>query len=123
MVETIDSISTSRIIRESQKAYIGVFEDRIVTSQIFCDYYQLGFSQNNLGFHIRGLLEIGPHIPRTSIRFGILFSAMKKDDDASIVNFEIFYGLNDVFESDEEDDLLKRNSFGLQTTFPIKLNR
>ncbi len=116
VVETIDSIAPNRSVINSKKALSGTFEDGIVTSQLFCDYYQLGFTKSNFGFHLRSTVDLGPSAPVTSIRGGVLFSAMKKGEVKSIINFEIFYGLNDIFK---DNNLLNRNILGIQATFPF----
>jgi len=118
-VQTIDSIGVNRSIIDTQKAYKGDFESEIETVQIFADYYNVGWTNSNIGFHFRGTIDIGPHIPIYSVRGGLLFSARKKEDIKTILNFEIFYGLNDILKDNGEEDVLSRNILGMQTTVPF----
>jgi len=117
-IETKDSIASNRSVIKTQKAFSGTLEKNVVTAQAYFDYYQLGFTKNNLGFHLRGTVDFDTDFPKLSVRGGIIFSAMNKDDTKSIINFEIFYGLNNILKGDEENPL-KRNILGIQTTFPF----
>ena len=120
-IQTKDSTSTNRSVIKTQKAYMGDYLDNQVTAQVYSDYYQFIGTKDNIGFHLRGTIDIGPQVPVTSVRVGLLFAATKKDDFKSVANFEIFYGLNNIFKTGEEDSLLGRNIFGIQTSFPFNL--
>ena len=87
----------------------------------FSDFYQFIGTKENVGIHFRGTVDLGQEAPVTSLRMGLLFAATKKDDIKSVANFEIFYGLNDIFKEGEENSLLSRNIFGIQTSIPFNL--
>jgi len=118
-IETTDSIALNRYSIKADDALIGEYKDNQIVVELFTDYYLFTGNKDNFGFHLSGNLNIGPFVPITSIRGGVIFAALKKDDTKSIVNFELFYGLNDIFKAGEEQSLLSRNFFGIQTTFPF----
>lgn len=118
-IVTNDSITSNRYSTKTVKAYEGEFKDNVITSQVFGDYYQYIGNIDNVGFHVRGTVDIGPQAPVTSMRFGLLYSAMSKEDNKAVANFEIFYGLNDLFKNGEERSLFSRNIVGIQTSFPF----
>ena len=116
---TSDSLGPTRTKIKTQKVFMGDLKTEIPTGQVFADYYQFVGGTNNLGIHLRGTVDLGPHLPVTSLRAGVLVAALKRDDLQSVANFEIFYGLNNIFQQGQEDNLLSRNVFGIQTTFPF----
>lgn len=118
-IQTVDTVAENRIIIDSQKAFEGAFKKSIQTGQIFVDYYNVGWTNQNLGLHLRATLDLGPFTPVYSARAGLVFSAKKKDDIKSNVNFEVFLGLEDLFKKDGENELFLRNSVGIQTTVPF----
>lgn len=121
-IETRDSIAGNQTRVSTQKVYDGVFESGVVTANISADYYQYLGTKDNVGFHVRALVDIGPFAPVTSLRGGLLFSALDKNKERALLNFEIFYGLNNLFKTGEEQSLLSRNVLGIQTSFPFDFN-
>lgn len=122
-IETTDSLAPNRISVKSQKAYVGEFEDNIVTGVISSDYYRFIGAKNNLGYHLRAELDILDNFfILTSIRGGVVFAITSQDDLKSILNFELFMGINDIFKAGGEDTIFGRNVFGIQTTIPFNFN-
>ncbi len=121
-IQTTDSVSPSRVIFSTQKAYQGRYKENIAIGNLFADYYMFVGAENNIGIHLRGTVNLGPFIPVYSVRGGLLVAALKRDDTKSILQFEVFYGLNNIFKTGAENNLLSRNVFGLQTTFPLNFN-
>ena len=120
-VETVDSVSANRFVISTQKAFSGMLIKNEFSAQVYFDYYKLGYSKANLGFHFRGTVDFDQDFPDISLRGGIIFSAMNRDNTKSNINFEIFYGLNNILKVGGEDSFLKRNILGIQTTFPFNL--
>ncbi len=118
-IVTNDSIAANRYSTKTTKAYQGEYKDNVVTSQVYSDYYQFIGDIDNVGFHIRGTVDIGPQRPVTSLRFGLIYAAINKENHKSVANFEIFYGLNNVFKNGEEQSLFSRNIIGIQSSFPF----
>lgn len=119
-IQTIDSLAPNQFKTSSQKVYEGVYEDNVVRAKLLGDYYHLFGGLDNMGLHVRASLDLGPKSPVTSLRFGAVFSVLDKEKKASFVNFELFYGLNDLFQTRGEKTLLSRNVFGIQSSFPFK---
>lgn len=120
-VETRDSIASNQTIVSTQKAYSGEFKRQVVSANVSLDYYQLFGVLGRAGFHMRLGIDIGPFAPVTSFRVGAMFVALNRDKEDALVNFELFIGLNNLFKSGEEESLLSRNVFGIQTTFPFNV--
>lgn len=119
-VITMDSVDANTFTQTSQKAYSGNFQDSIVTGQLFSDYYQFLGKRDNVGFHLRGTVDfVEKKSPITSLRAGLIFAAVKNGEDKSIVNFEVFYGWNDLFGNSSRESLFSRNIIGIQTSFPF----
>lgn len=118
-VTTTDSISPTQGLVKKENAYVGDFDSNDVTVTIFGDYYRFIGNRDNVGYHIRGTVDVGDFKPVTSFRAGLLFPFVKIDDKASFLNLEFFIGLNDVFNNDEGESALKRNVVGLQATVPF----
>ena len=118
-IVSYDTLSSNSFIRSSENAFQGSFDDEFITAELYSDYYVFKGNKDNRGLHLRATVNIGNSKPITSIRGGIIFAALKRDDFTSIVNFELFYGLNDIFKEGEEDSILGRNVFGIQTSFPF----
>lgn len=118
-VRTTDSLSPNQVVISTENVYQGQYEEDIATGSLFADYYRFVGTENNVGIHLRGTVNLGPFNPVYSIRGGIILAAIKRDDIKSILQFEVFYGLNDIFRTGAEDNLLSRNILGLQTTFPF----
>lgn len=118
-IETRDSISAKEVIVSTQKVYSGSFKSAVTTANLSLDYYQFLGNKDNVGFHIRIGGDFGPYSPRAFSRVGLLFSALDREKKKSILNFELFYGLNDMFKSGGEEKIFERRVVGLQTTFPF----
>lgn len=118
-LETVDSLSINRNAIKTNPVYIGAFEDKLITGKISVDYYRFKNAESEVGFHLRGETNFLSNQIITSIRAGFLFVAIKEGNGKSIVNFELFYGLNDILKTSGEDTIFNRNIMGIQTTFPF----
>ncbi len=121
-IQTVDSISPNQNNISTQKAFSGLYESAVISAKLFSDYYHFIGNRNNAGFHLKALVNIGEHAPVTSLRAGVLLAALNRENQKSIINFEVFYGLNNIFKSGGEDTILDRNIFGIQATFPFDFN-
>lgn len=121
-VHTIDSISPNRSTRKVDKAYQGFYEDEVVTALFSGDYYQFIGHKDNIGFHIQATVQLGPFRPVTSLRGGLIFAALDNKEGKSLINFEVFYGLNHIFQHNGEQTLFNRNVAGIQATLPFNFN-
>lgn len=124
-VRDSESIS-SNPNRESftdQSVFVGDFQDNINEITLFFDYYRFfGQSdQSNFALHINpSVLYKDGSRPLTSFQTGLVIPFKKTDDQSTFLNIEVFYKLNDFFNtSDSENSLLGRNTIGLAATFPI----
>ena len=118
-LKTTDSLSPGRTLIKSQDVLIGDFDKNSLSSQIYGDFYKFVGTKNNVGFHVRGTLDLGEFKPVTSMRFGFLFPLMDKDKKGSFLNLELFFGLNDIFEEAEDESFFNRNVLGIQATVPF----
>ncbi|MEQ9120669.1 hypothetical protein [Fulvivirga sp.] len=121
-IERSDSLTANTSSTSSQKAYSGTFEDHVLSGQLSLDHYRFIGNKENYGFHLRAQTNLLESQTITSIRLGVLFAALKQEDEKSVVNFELFYGLNDILKDGEEDSLFGRNVIGIQTTIPFNFN-
>lgn len=119
-IETSDSIAINKSVVNSIKAYEGDFRDNILNAQLTADYYRFLGKDNNVGLHLRGQLDTQPGLEVVSLRSGVVFGVKSEKDQQSLMNIEVFVGLNDIFKQGEEDSLFSRNIIGIQTTIPFK---
>ena len=118
-IVTNETINATSFYTKSQKAYTGALEKSVSNINLNFDYYQFLGSKDNVGFHLKASAFGGDHYPIYSLRGGLLFAALKKKDMQSIVNFELFFGLNDILKNGRENSLLERNVLGIQTSIPF----
>jgi hypothetical protein len=121
-VKTTDEISSERELIKRVNAYVGNFEEQELSGQIFGEYYQFTGSKNNVGFHIKGTLDVGSFRPVASTRIGILIPFVDSKNLKSSVNLEVFFGLNDLFNKASDKSLFARNVFGVQASLPLNFN-
>ncbi len=116
-IQSRDTLDANRVIFKSQTAYSGNYLDNQLTAKITLDYYNFVGSKDVMGFHIRATHDLGPFAPVSSLRIGVMLSAMK--DKTAFSNIEVFFGLNDIFKNQGENTLFGRNVIGIQTSFPF----
>lgn len=121
LVEIKDSetITPDREIIRSKKAYVGEFVEEELSGQIFGEYYQFVGNKNNVGFHLKSTIDLGPFRPITSVRAGVIVPFTDAKDQKSNLNLEFFFGLNDIFKTTTNNTLLGRNVVGVQATLPL----
>lgn len=106
-----------------QSVFVGEFENNLKELKLFFDYYKFFkiSDANNLAIHLKpAFLVIEKNKPNTSLWSGIVLPFKKSDEQSSFLNLEIFYSLNDLFNtSASKDNLLGRNMIGLSATLPI----
>ncbi|MDC9723888.1 MAG: hypothetical protein PSN34_14100 [Urechidicola sp.] len=119
------SQNPQRDIVKEQDVFVGEFKEGVKKIGIFFDYYQFLGAKNSFALHMNPRVIIADDIkPITTLQSGILIPFKKQDKQSSFVNVEIFYQLNDIFNtSDSTDSLLKRNTIGLQASFPINFSK
>ncbi|MCB0821480.1 MAG: hypothetical protein KDC09_02190 [Bacteroidales bacterium] len=123
--ETI-SEEPSRESFTTQNVFTGDYKEDISQLLLYFDYYRYYGNKERSYF----ALHINPKIlfqeeskPVSSLLFGILVPFKKVKDQSSIVNIEVFYKLNDIFNNlESEKSLLNRNTIGLLASFPINFN-
>ncbi len=124
-VEVVDTQFTSddsqREVLQKQSAFLGEFKENIEQVMPFVDFYMFYGRTRTIALHINPtLLARDFQKPTTSVKLGLLVPFQKVDKQTSVVNLEIFYRLNDIFNTSEsQETLLGRNTIGLQATFPI----
>lgn len=121
-VETTDSLSENTTSITSQKAFSGIFDDDVLSGQIALDHYRFVGNKDNFGLHLGAKVDLFDNKSITSLRVGILFAALSQNDIKSTINFELFFGLNDIFKGGDESSLLSRNVIGIQSTIPFNFN-
>ncbi|KYG72788.1 AAA family ATPase [Roseivirga echinicomitans] len=120
-IESTDSLTSNTASVSSQKAFSGFFNDEVISGQLSLDHYRFVGGKDTFGIHLRTQIDIIDKKTVTSLRAGVLFAALSQDDYTSVINFELFIGLNDIFKEGEEDSLFNRNVIGIQTTIPFNL--
>lgn len=118
-ITTTDSISPAQTLTKKESVYVGDFVSSELSVTVFGDYYQFLGNRDNVGYHVRGTVDVGPFKPVTSLRAGLLFPFIKADDKGSFVNLEFFIGLNDIFKNSKDESALRRNVVGIQGTVPL----
>tara|TARA_R110001606_G_scaffold399214_2_gene582077 strand:+ start:58957 stop:60258 length:1302 start_codon:yes stop_codon:yes gene_type:complete len=109
----------------TQKVYTGTYEEDKINIIIFVDYYRFfgkgTRDKTSLALHLNPkLINKGGGKSVASLHSGLMLPFKKVSEETSIVNFEVFYRFNDVFNVLESDNsLLGRNTVGFQATFPI----
>lgn len=117
-------IISTNPLRESikkQDVFIGMLEKGISTLNTFFDYYAFLGDQNTVALHVNPkTLYAEGQKPISSVHFGVLLPFKKSKDQSSLINIEVFYRLNDVFNiAESERSLLARNTIGVQAQFPL----
>lgn len=113
-------------LRESistQEVFEGVLKRDINSLLLESDTFIYCGTKELVSLHLNPKIEILDDFkPVTTLKTGLLFPFRKQGDNKSIVNLEFFYQINDVFNTQEnEDTLFSRNSVGLQASFPLNL--
>ena len=111
-------------LRESikkQDVFIGNLEKGISRVNVFLDYYAFLSKENVMALHVNPRTTYAEgQKPISSLHFGLLLPFKKSKDQSSLINVEIFYRLNDVFNiAESERSLLARNTIGVQAQFPL----
>ncbi|NAY93013.1 hypothetical protein GTQ34_13900 [Muricauda sp. JGD-17] len=125
-IEIVDSKlideESNRTQVSKQNAFVGNYEQDLASITAFLDYYNfLSPTQNSVALHINPkMLFRENEKPTASLLVGVLLPFRKKDSQKVITNLEVFYRLNDFFNtSDTDNSLLNRNVIGIQTSFPF----
>lgn len=111
-------------LRESikkQDVFIGNLEKGISRLNVFLDYFAFLSKENVMALHVNPRTTYADgQKPISSLHFGLLLPFKKSKDQSSLINIEIFYQLNDVFNiAESERSLLARNTIGVQAQFPL----
>lgn len=114
---------TNRELFLEQNVFVGDFKDNLNEIRMFFDYYKFykTSSMNNIALHLNPSLLVRENTkPITSLWTGIVIPFKKTEETSSILNFEIFYSFNDLFNTSESNDgLIGRNTIGFSAIFPI----
>ena len=119
------SENPSRTTTKSTDVYIGEFEEGLNEITVFGDYYQffgVGVNKKDVvAIHINPKVKYADgQKPKSSLQLGVLIPFKKTGDEESIVNLELFYKFQDIFNTaDENNNMFNRNIIGLQASFPI----
>lgn len=109
----------------TQKVFIGEYEEDLEQLTIFLDYYHFFKPRpNNAGifaFHFNPkVIYTDGETAVTSVKLGLMIPFKEIKKPTSIVNFELFYEFNDVFNRIENDNSLSdKNIVGLSAAFPL----
>ncbi|MEQ3656260.1 MAG: hypothetical protein ABNH00_10390 [Dokdonia sp.] len=119
-VRDTDEISESRSTYTETIAFQGAFKEGILTSKLYTEYYYFFDQSIPIGIHgIATQTMIDGLKPVSSLRLGTIFTLANKKKDKPAINFEVFYGINDLFKNQNERSLFRKNIIGIQTAFPI----
>lgn len=123
-VEDIKEITNGRKLKKKTLTHLfNEYKNNLIEYNIFFDYYRSLFHKNLIAIHINPNLTFTSNNKRiTSTTLGLLIP-IRKDEESSFVNIELFYDMNDIFNDlkKKESSFFKRNSFGIRTTFPLKI--
>jgi hypothetical protein len=105
----------------TQSVFEGDYKEDVKELTTFMDYYLFYGQRRTVAIHLNPKVVITDNRkPASSFKFGVLVPFQKSDDQTSIINLEVFYQLNDVFNTlESKKSLLGRNAIGLSATFPI----
>lgn len=124
-VRDFQEISTNpnRESFSDRSVFSGNFEDNLNEVNIFLDYYKFFkvFDKSSFALHLNpSFLARENNKPTTSFRTGLVLPFKNTSNTSSFLNLEVFYSINDVFNTSNSDEsLLGRNIIGLAATFPI----
>jgi len=108
----------------STTAYRGNFRTSLTRVRLFFDYYKFyGIGKQEIALHLNPTLTF-QHDDAiiSSIMIGALIPFKSSDSDDSKVNLEIFYKVNDIFNSIETSNAFNNRSvIGMTATVPFDL--
>lgn len=121
-IKNYGAIPNERTTTDKFNAYTGQYNGGKIGLKLYGDYYQFLFSENAAAFHIYPELKIKEGTkPVSNIGLGFLYCYKDEKDETSIVNAELYYNFQDIFNTGETSyKILERNKVGLRFTFPIK---
>ena len=105
----------------TQNVFEGDYQEDIKELIPFIDFYLFYGTRRTIALHLNPMVVYKDDLkPSASMKFGLLIPFQKADKQTSTVNLEVFYRLNDIFDTlDSDKSLLGRNTIGLQASFPI----
>ena len=127
-VEVVDNRFTNedntRVVNRTQNAFFGNYLDDLSSVTVFIDYFSYFDKKKNFtAFHLNPTMIFRENVkPVANIQLGVLIPFKRRDNEKTIINVELFYRINDVFNtSNNANTLLNRNMIGLQTSFPFNI--
>ncbi len=122
-VSDIRSISQdpNREAAARQSVFEGSYDEGIKSLIPFVDFYLFYGRKQTVALHVNPTVVYQDNQkPISSLKLGVLIPFINTEKQTSTVNLEVFYKLNDIFDTlDSEESLLDRNTIGLQASFPI----
>lgn len=124
-IEIVDTTPISTTPQREQvkktNAFVDEFKSGVKRIAFKFDYYSFFGKKNEFALHLNPKIEVADFVkPTTSFLTGILIPFKDKEKQTSIVNLEVFYQLNDVFNvNNAEIIIFGRNSIGIKASFPI----
>ncbi len=126
-VELIDTkivdLNSGRQEESRQKAFSGDYTEDLTSGSLFIDYYNFISKSEPFAIHVNPVISIRENSkPITSFQVGFLFPFKDKTKQSKIVNLEVFYRINDVFNTQgSTKTIINRNTIGLQVSFPFNI--
>lgn len=118
-VRDTDSITPNREAFVDRVGFVGSFEKQLFSGGVSAEYLKLYSTIGSVGLHLKvNYLITEKEKPRTILQVGAVFPFLNSKD-ASLVNIEVFYQNNDLFQVFPNNSLARKSIIGLQTTFPL----
>lgn len=103
-------------------AYQGSYKERIYKGTVYLDYYRfLGKFNSSFGIHFNPSLNYDEvnKAPLWNFHVGLIVPALEKENQTSIVNIEVFYSRQDIFNY--LNNKIQASAVGLRATLPISI--